>query len=123
MAKRRAEKAGFTQAHSADDKRMSRPLRCTERCCDRCPAENSVAGKYLAARSISVAAGLGFPKQILGPRRRAAKRVATSLTGRSNLSVTFADRIGNAQRGSGPLHLTGMFPGSATREEWITGNP
>ncbi len=37
--------------------------------------------------------------------------------------MTFADRIGNAQRGSGPLHLTGMFPGSATREEWITGNP
>jgi hypothetical protein len=37
--------------------------------------------------------------------------------------VTFADRIGNAQRGIGPLHLTGMFPGSATPEEWITGKP
>src|SRR5579871_6714895 len=92
---------------------MSRPLRCTERCCDRCPAENSVVGKYFPARSISVAAGLGFPKQRLGPRRRNAKRVATSLTRRSNLSVTFADRIGNAQRGIGPLHLTEMFPGSA----------
>jgi hypothetical protein len=34
--------------------------------------------------------------------------------------VTFADRIGNAQRGIGPLHRTGMFPGSATPEEWIT---
>jgi hypothetical protein len=37
--------------------------------------------------------------------------------------VTFADRIGNAQRGIGPLHHTGMFPGSATPEEWITGKP
>jgi len=36
--------------------------------------------------------------------------------------VTFADRIGNAQRGIGPLHLAGMFPGSATPEEWITVN-
>src|ERR1700745_1941482 len=99
---------------------MSRPLRCTERCCDRCPAENSMAGKYLSARSISVAAGLGFPKPRLGPRRRNAQRVATSLTRRSNLSVTFGDRKGNAQRGIGPLHRTGMFPGSATPEEWIT---
>jgi hypothetical protein len=103
---------------------MSRPLRCTERCCDRCPAENSVAGKYLSARSISVAAGLGFPKQRLGPRRRNAQRVATSLTRRSNLSVTFADRIGNVQRGIGPLHLTGMFPGELRPpEEWITSHP
>lgn len=37
--------------------------------------------------------------------------------------MTFADRIGNAQRGIGPLHLTGMFPGSATPEEWITSDP
>src|SRR5579862_6784021 len=102
---------------------MSRPLRCTERDCDRCPAQNSVAGKYLSARSISVAAGLGFPKQRLGPRRRNAQRVATSLTRRSNLSVTFADRIGNAQRGIGPLHCTSIFPGSATPEEWIMGQP
>jgi hypothetical protein len=37
--------------------------------------------------------------------------------------MTFADRIGNAQRGIGPLHCTSMFPGSATPEEWITGQP
>jgi len=102
MAKRRVEKAGFAEARSVDDKRMPRALRCTERCCDRYPAENSVARKYHSARSISVAAGLGFPKQRLGPRLRNAQRTATSLTRRSNLSVTFADRIGNAQRGIGP---------------------
>src|ERR1700751_3006070 len=101
---------------------MSRPLRCTERCCDRCPAENILDGKNLSARAISVAAGLGLPKQRLGPRRRNAQRVATSFARRSNLSVTFADRIGNAQRGIGPLHCTGMFPGSATPEEWMTSN-
>ena len=37
--------------------------------------------------------------------------------------MTFAHRIGNAQRGIGPLHLTGMFPGSAPPEEWITSKP
>jgi len=122
MAKTRVEKTRFAEASSVDDKPVPRTLRCTKRRRDRCPAENSVAGKYHSARSISFAAGLGFPKQRLGPRRRNAQRVATSLTRRSNLSVTFAGHIGNARRGIRPLHCTGMFPGSTTPEEWIKGH-
>ena len=111
MAETGVEKTGTAEARSVEYQRMPWTLRCAECRSDRHATENRVAGKYLQARPVPIATGLGFAKQRLRARGRNSQRIDASPARRSHISVTFCGihLSASGMGGSDPAEIRRFF--------------